>query len=884
MNKSLSFTSRKPPQNNLRFCENNACCINLKNFPKKVNLDDEIEKANLNLVMRADPLEGYLARDYYYPMDDPNVNRMTSDHFQIIWGKNDQTGMVNDAFIRGNLVNLEGIWDVYMNQMHMMEPSESWFPERRDGHKYKTNIYVTRTGLIHHQEGFAFMSGCPEGFGLVIVDPTAMRVNPPSWVLPHEFGHVMSAHQLGGWANNDWSGPWWECGANWFCEQYLNSTNYKYGDRVYGPDTTLGSANFMHMSYFMPHGRDYYDTWLLFQYLEENPDNLPNLGQGTVVKLWQGASHNEFPFDTIKRMISPTSLKDVLGYYARRHATLDFKHKTLYKKSFTSWTKDNYQGELRVFTELEKVSDKSGWYRVPYEFAPQQTGFNIIKLTPTGSATTNRNISVNLNGLAPIGRGADWRASIVIEGGDGKTRYSPLWSKGTKSVVFLTTDKELYLSVAATPDVILPVSCFQSPYDAPFESYKAKEAFPYEVKFCGASPAGTTRVAPLNNTHKHPNGGGVVSNTAKVADTAFVGANAMVLDYAEVKENARIENKAVVKGHAKIAGNAFVGGHSLISEAASVSDYAYISGHTQVRDSASVSGYGKVLEHALLIGGSKVDDHGVAKGYAASWGHVFGSGIVDGDYASGTDVDHGVVFGWLTDQNYANLRPDIPGLFVKYNFPKDQNNLFAKDQFGVNHAHLRGNPTVWKDPANQEEGALVLNGTNQYMLLNDNILETRELEVRIMVWWSGGRINENLFRFGAFPEKYISFIPNNSQGKASLTWSMSGSKSIFVEASNALPARQWVLVRACVYNGKMSLYFDNTLIGEVDIPIDAYLYKLQKYDIVVEGSKNLIGRGYDASVPLFKGYIDFVEIYHHPAIAPVPNYQKKASPELSRFA
>ena len=40
--------------------------------------------------------------------------------------------------------------------------------------------------------------------------------------------------------------------------------------------------------------------------------------------------------------------------------------------------------------------------------------------------------------------------------------------------------------------------------------------------------------------HKHPNGGGWVADTAKVADTAYVGPDAQVSDTARVSENAQV--------------------------------------------------------------------------------------------------------------------------------------------------------------------------------------------------------------------------------------------------------------------------------------------------------------------------------------------------------
>lgn len=48
--------------------------------------------------------------------------------------------------------------------------------------------------------------------------------------------------------------------------------------------------------------------------------------------------------------------------------------------------------------------------------------------------------------------------------------------------------------------------------------------------------------------HRHPNGGGLVANTAKVADTAYIGRNVKVLGNAEVPGDARIFDNVCVTG------------------------------------------------------------------------------------------------------------------------------------------------------------------------------------------------------------------------------------------------------------------------------------------------------------------------------------------------
>lgn len=70
--------------------------------------------------------------------------------------------------------------------------------------------------------------------------------------------------------------------------------------------------------------------------------------------------------------------------------------------------------------------------------------------------------------------------------------------------------------------------------------------------------------------HRHPNGGGWVADTAHVADTAYVGPDALVFGYAFVCDeacvdgNARVFGEACVDGNAQALGNARVGGNAVL--------------------------------------------------------------------------------------------------------------------------------------------------------------------------------------------------------------------------------------------------------------------------------------------------------------------------------
>ena len=102
----------------------------------------------------------------------------------------------------------------------------------------------------------------------------------------------------------------------------------------------------------------------------------------------------------------------------------------------------------------------------------------------------------------------------------------------------------------------------------------------------------------------HPNGGGLVEDTAHADASAYIGPNARVSGTAHVygnaviSGNARVSGPAQVYGTAQVSGNARVSGTALVSGTAQVSDTALIYGN------ARVFGNARVYEprHVLTIG------------------------------------------------------------------------------------------------------------------------------------------------------------------------------------------------------------------------------------------------------------------------------------------
>ena len=118
------------------------------------------------------------------------ANYVESEHFVIFYGNNDTTGQVNEAFLKRNLEAYERLWKCYGEYLGMENMNIDIYG--RSTQKYKTNVYLTYTGLDKYPDGWAFMSA-EDGYGIEIISPEAML---DDLTIAHEFGHVVETHLL----------------------------------------------------------------------------------------------------------------------------------------------------------------------------------------------------------------------------------------------------------------------------------------------------------------------------------------------------------------------------------------------------------------------------------------------------------------------------------------------------------------------------------------------------------------------------------------------------------------------------------------------------------------------------------------------------------------
>lgn len=751
--------------------------------------------------MVAEAADSLKTRDVWCAGED--VNRWESEHFQFIWGKNGaDSAKITTQFLEENAANLEACWNVYMNELSMEPPTQSVNKALRDGNSYKVNFYISGTGLSPFADDWAYMGYDNQGYAFMFCCVGAMQNSPnPSWVLPHEFGHVVTAHQLG-WNENKYVQSWWEAIANWYREQFLYSDYYKKWAPVSG--VTDYFETYMKNLCFTPIlGRDNYASWAFLQYITENPDGLPGYGPDFVKQLMQQGKRDEYPYLEIER-VSGADIKETLGNYAKRLATLDLAHKADYRRRQQELLDRGVWNWGEIFTVLERTTEDSNYYTVPTERAPQQFGVNIVPLEASGGE-----INVTLNGLTDAA-GADWRACIAVEQKDGTTRYSELFGAGeAASAEFDSSrDSAAYLTVTATPDkevwqyIGVPWAYGTGEFDELHYPHLTKTRYPYAVTITGAEVMQSQPV-DMRGGHTHPNGGGYVAATAKVDQSVYVGKNAKVLGYATVKGNAVIDGYAVVADNATVSGNAVVNGHAVVAERAVVSDNAIISDNAGVMGNATVSGNARVIESGLVFNDYKVSENATVKGvaYCLAKGSASGQAMPDGDYYddSSRSVKAGSVYGWASPDSYVSSRKYTDGQYAGLEFSTDSSHI-AADTYTTTYGAVSGSP-VWSDVLTSGRGVMTFRDKDDFIIADSSYAALHSGVYQTAVLLRDNSASD-IFSFGG-AENSLTLRAEN--GNISLI----GGGNQTVTAENAYSAGEWVTVSVKLSGGKASLTVNN---------------------------------------------------------------------------
>lgn len=821
----------------------------------------------LPLTFNAAAEENYLVRDPFYNYG-YGYNYYESEHFQFIWGNSGDSSRVTTEFLEGNAKNLEDCWDVYMTDLEMEAPSQSVNLSLRDGNHYKTNIYISGTGLDGMTDDWAYMSYDSGGFAYMFCCVDSMQYNPPSWVLPHEFGHVVTAHQLG-WNSNKYSYAWWEAMGNWFREQYLYSD---YSTDETGHGTDFFETYLKNSSLTFPCGRDYYAAWPFLQYLTENPDNLAGYGNDFVKTMLQEGQVDEYPFDMVDRL-AEADMKDTLGHFAKHMAGLDFENGDAYRARLNELLSAGSWNWQQIYTMLEPVAGIEGLYKVPTERAPQYAGLNIVPLNVMGSE-----ISVGLIGTGEDENGEtpdNWRACIVQQLSDGTCVYSDLFGATNDDYTTVAVEANLsaaYLTVIATPDLdtVTKVGLPYGPDSEFAESnypFTEKEQYPYMAKIEGAEIKQREVATGTNwweSYHNHSNGGGLVSDSATVDDSVYVGPNAKVLGSATVTGNVRIEDYAVVQDSAAVSENAVISGYAIIAERANISGNVRVDDTALVMGNARISGNAKVIESACVYGDYTMTDNAVAKGMAFCManGSISGQGVVDGDYYDdgGKTVTKGTAYGWVSAQSYVDSLPYTDKLMYAYDFNQSETGLLP-DQYNSTHLLSFATPGV-SETAVGASNVMTFRSSLSNVSLDRGILYTDDIDIQIAAlpneYLGAPNSDENPLLFLGNDENYIKILLSNSEGYPEVIFKK-GDTVEKLTSSVATDLGAWHKVRVILDgdNGRLVINGETAASGTVTInpsDIASAVSVSDKTAAYRLGADNNISN-------LFVGYVDYLRIY-----------------------
>ncbi len=758
------------------------------------------------------------------------VSSMESKHFRFLWNNNvtTQGGWATNT-ARGTLRNLEEAWQVYVKILGYREPAYN--VGTNSGTAYKLNVTSYFNG---------FWAGLDDHGGISLaqlnITPGGLQVDPPTWVVPHELMHCFQFHNTSGHVN----GEWYETHANYARERWLQHFQVLYPNRSNIEALGVRDGHFM-----MSSGRNYYLTWPFMYYVDTNPDNLPDLEEGIIKRVWQETQPGEFPMMALDRITPTTSLKDLSGYYARRCVTWDFSNQSAMTAELNN--QDPTRNARHLFTDLIQRPDAPTWWRVPPHKAPAQGAYAMHELIPNGSGA-GRLVTVNLQGLADSARGADWRASLIAVSDTGVERYTTLWSNGSSSITLAANENKLYLSVAGTPNIYHYGGHDESSYR--FRSNPSRSRFHYEVQITGATPRVRNNGSTAGLT-QHSNGNGWKSVT--VPNSVFIGPNARVTG-GTVSGNARIEDYAVVSGgtvnsNAIISGNAWVRGGTVTGDAR-VRDWAIVDGGT-------ISGNARVLEHATVEG--NLQDTAVAKGSALhqSGGTLSNNAIVDGDYMFNKSLTGGITFGHLPfvgiPDNFTTATPT--GLYAAYDF-KSAHDSRALDQYGVTDGFTTGSP-AWTFTDGKRKGFLSFNGSNQSITLDRSVADSRAFTFAAWVKPAGGSANQALLWLGATTTRRMSLTADDGSGQTKFSIVNGGAEQTL--ATTALPVGVWSHVAVTLDGSTGVLYVNGSAAtsGAITIRPDQLLAE----NTTTAVRHHYLARSEGGIMPRFQGSLDDVQFF-----------------------
>ncbi|MDP6525356.1 MAG: DUF6055 domain-containing protein [Kiritimatiellia bacterium] len=327
--------------------------------------------------------------------------------------------------------------------------------------------------------------------------------------------------------------------------------------------------------------------------------------------------------------------------------------------------------------------------------------------------------------------------------------------------------------------------------------------------------------------HRHPNGGGWVSDSSEVAPTAYVAPDAMVLNGARVLDHAAIEDFAVIRGPGVVvSGNAKISGQAYIHGDIKISGYTRVVHPVVVPFDNQVSGYTKIVHPEAKAGHSVVPNEVPLRPMQ--------------------EKDDG-------EKLWANYAMDAPEAEVL----EDWFRYTGKDRAGGRfyvlnlNGHLYGQPEFVMDG---EHRGFHFDGRTQYAEASPLLADLGQLTVEIGLNWEGGA-NQAVFDFGTSSDSRFVLTPSGPSGRAELEVTLAGTTERIV-ADAALPKDTWVRCRVEIDGKRIALWIDDRKAAEKASgfrPADVYPQGIEKRNFIAATRR---GKRH------FKGSLDYLRVYY----------------------
>jgi carbonic anhydrase/acetyltransferase-like protein (isoleucine patch superfamily) len=685
---------------------------------------------------------------------------------------------------------IEESYQVYCKKLGFVEPFESWDLWRRDGNRYKVN-HTTWFG--------GFWMGGRNGFGWLNIPAGGLWDEGWGNPVPHEFGHVLDGHQI-----NFLAGGHWESHANYLRQAW----QIHYAERFpIDQQSQLDLQIYECSNFRQDHGRLIYRDFRIHQALQDYADDL-GLNYNVVAQLWFEGVANQTVYDKLATFLpAGYNTADVVAFGLRHWPFLDFADGETFKNQLWSTANNKAWHDYLTGSLLIPSQDKPGWWRVPFERAPEKFAYMYHELVPTDS-----NVTVELQGFDLLGNTEGWRWSLAAADVSGNVRFSDLWQPGTHSMVINPGETKIYIVVVATPsDTSLNLDYTDNRF--PPDKCADRLHYAYEVRIVGATPAkrqlGWTKGA---GAYLPPaQGGGWKDNSAYVAPTAWVGPNAMILGTARVENNARVEDYAVVMESAKIQNYAVVSGYAVVRNSAIVRNYAKVRDRSVIQDNSIIEGNAVVEDYTHTYNSTNIKDSAIARGMTLGTGStiISGTAIADYDLTIGHSISDGVHFShvpwgdWYLPY-YVNSKVKPRGLVASYRIEEPEGQI-CWDEFGAQHSLLRGNPQRITD-STMNSTVLRLDGIDDYMVLDRSLCDFLTGTFGLWVKPTDNTDRPLLF-MGSSATKYLK-LALDSAGKAVFTIT-DGSTTKTVTSTSTIPAGSWSYIAVSLNGSQAAIYVNS---------------------------------------------------------------------------